>query len=486
MISRKYNSVDVNDPVKLFNIASKRVPAYVKFLNELLHKRPKISTLNEFKQLPLTDKQNYLKKHPLEELCLDGTILNKHFIWRSSGTTGEAFYWPKLPEEERYLPDWQLSGLREILDIDNIKTLIIVALGLGTWVSGETATWSYRILAINHGNITLLTPGYQFEEVVNIIEKFSKFYPQTLLISYPPAAKEIIEKAKNRNIPVEKYNIKLRLVGEGYSEYYRDYMNRQLGHEENDLSTIWSGYGSADFGAIGRETLITIGIRRLIFKNNLSNEIFGEVRLPSLCQFDESKYFLEVVDRELIISRYQGVPLIRYKTGDRGKIIKYENMLSLLKNNGLDVLKFLKDRGVDIAKVKKLPFVLIYGRIDGSTTFYGVNILVSQIKEAIESNKILRNNFTGKFQLNSVFTENLNPVLELYLEKRENISDIKPDEVSVIVADELKNQSSEYAEITKQQKEKALPKIYYKSSVFFDKSLKVQYIKNHKEQEEKK
>ena len=58
------------NPVEIYRAASKRVPAYRDFLLKQSGRLPQVSTAEDFKNLPLTDKTNYILRYPLEELGL--------------------------------------------------------------------------------------------------------------------------------------------------------------------------------------------------------------------------------------------------------------------------------------------------------------------------------------------------------------------------------------------------------------------------------
>ncbi|MEI8192157.1 MAG: hypothetical protein WCI75_20825, partial [candidate division NC10 bacterium] len=275
-----------HDPIAVYKTAMTRVPGYRKFLMEAAGRVPEVASLEDFRKLPFTDKKEYLTKYPLEEICLDGTLRGKHMICRSSGTTQKPFYWPQLPEQERETPQWFYAGLDEAIGVSEKPTLAVVALALGSWISGELSTWALRSASLDKKNLTLITPGLNVDEVVTILERFCAQYEQTLILSYPPFAKTIVDSALAKGLPVKSYNLRFRLVGEGYTEHFRDYMAERLGHTERDVSAIWAGYASTDFGRVGTETPLSIMARRMVFRKGLARQVFGKDEMPSLCQFN--------------------------------------------------------------------------------------------------------------------------------------------------------------------------------------------------------
>ncbi|HAR41108.1 MAG TPA: phenylacetate--CoA ligase, partial [Bdellovibrionales bacterium] len=76
-----------------------RVPGYQKFLREHDIRDP---SDHPFEKIPLQTKQNYLLKHPIEDLCWNGAIGNCHLIGSSSGfSKSGSVFWPKRPEDEK-------------------------------------------------------------------------------------------------------------------------------------------------------------------------------------------------------------------------------------------------------------------------------------------------------------------------------------------------------------------------------------------------
>jgi len=462
------------DPITVYRTALEKVPAYGEFLSREQGSVPAVRALEEFRALPLMDKKNYLTRFPLEKLCLNGSLRGSHVICRSSGTSGKPFYWPQMPEQERDLSLWLSSELEETFCVGAKPTLVIVALALGAWISGELATWALRTLAMEQGKITLLTPGLERDEVVTMLETFSPHFSQTLIYSYPPFAKNIIETARERGIPVEEFNIRLRLAGEGYSEHFREYVNGLLGHQRGDISTISSGYASTDFGRIGKETLLSVTIRRILHERGLCAAILGSDTLPSVCQFNPAGFYLETVGGELVVTKHQAVPLIRYRSGDRGEIVGYGEMLSRFRTLGIDPLEELRRRGGDRAEAAQLPFVLVHGRSDGGITFYGANIPVTLIRDILEGASPFREHFTGNFQLRKSHNETLDPVFELFLEEKTPGWD--REALPSLLAEQLAERSSEYATILKTRGTAALPVVTPVGKDFFLGSAKIRYV----------
>lgn len=464
------------DPIEVYRTAVSRVPAYRKFLEASAGRVPEVKTLEDFRALPMTSKKEYLNRYPLEEICLDGTLRGKHFICRSSGTTQKPFYWPQMPEQERETPQWFYAGIDEAIQVSEKPTLVVVTLALGSWISGELSTWALRCAALEKKNLTVVTPGLNIEEAVGLLERFCPHFEQTLVLSYPPFAKNIVDSALAKGLPLESYHLRFRLVGEGYTEHFHGYMAQRLGHTEQDVSAIWAGYASTDIGRIGTETPLSIMARRLVFQKGLAKEVFGLNEMPSLCQYNPDNVFLEEVAGELVATKHQAVPLVRYRTSDRGALLSCDELLARMDRAGLDPVRALERLGFDTARIRRLPFLMVFGRHDGSVTFFGSKILAGQVQDVLEGTPELAQLFTGAYQMKKSEDSNLDPVLELVLEKRLGVKAVDEKAVIAAFARELAKRSTEYASIHGQQGDKALPKLSLVENGFFSKDLKIRYV----------
>jgi hypothetical protein len=64
---------------------------------------------------------------------------------------------------------------RQYYQVDKKPTLVIVALMLGVWVCGEKVSWILRQMAMNNNYpLTIITPGSNAEEIIEIVGRFSE------------------------------------------------------------------------------------------------------------------------------------------------------------------------------------------------------------------------------------------------------------------------------------------------------------------------
>src|SRR5690349_3362521 len=80
----------------LFHNVAATVPAYRVFLAEHGVDPSAIQTVEDFRAVPVTTKQNYQSRYPLADLCRDGELASCDFIAVSSGSTGQPTFWPRF------------------------------------------------------------------------------------------------------------------------------------------------------------------------------------------------------------------------------------------------------------------------------------------------------------------------------------------------------------------------------------------------------
>lgn len=455
----------------LFHDAAERVPAYKDFLKKNGVDHTQIKTWEDFQTVPLTSKKEYLKKYSLEELCWDGTLEKQLVYTSTSGSTGEPFYFPRTAEV-----DINASIIHEMFlknsshGVDG-PTLIIVGFGMGIWIGGLITYKAFEIAGQRGGYpISIITPGVNKAEILNALEKVAPHYKQVILAGYPPIVKDVIDEGIERGIDFKKLNMRLLTAAESYTENFRSYLAEKAGIE-NLFVDIMSIYGSADIGAMAFETPTAIVARRLAMKDEeLFKHIFvGAKKTPTLAQYNPLQIQFESVGGEVVLTGTSAIPLIRYAIGDNGGVLSYEDIKRNMKTAGVDWNKELAVAGTE--KPYQLPFVYIYERNDFSTTLYGLQIYPETIREALLKD-CLNPHVTGKFSMATKFDDEQNQYLEINVELKKGIEldkngdttceDGEEDLMETVakeVTEFLKIKNSEYNELSKNLKERAVPRI---------------------------
>jgi phenylacetate-CoA ligase len=342
----------------------RRVPAYRAFLDA-----QHLSASTPHDQLPVLTKESYLLAYPTEELCWDGSLAGCHLIGASSGfSKSGAIFWPKRPHDEADYLDGLDAMFVANYAIDRKPTLLFVCLALGTWIAGIQLASALRMLAASGRRpLTVSTPGLNLAEAVEIYARFGKHYEQVVWLINPSSVNLVAALLDRRGLRPPPASMSFAVVGEYYSEAFREKVASRFGHSADDPFCVWTGYGSADAGGIGVETRETIALRKHFYHQPaLSKEFFGVADTPMLLA-PVAGPELEIVDGNLVVTKDQMVPLVRYDTGDAGGVLTRERLQAAAR--------------VPEALLAALPdsIVYVYGRASDAVIFYGTNLMLNDV-----------------------------------------------------------------------------------------------------------
>lgn len=400
--------------LQLFHSAAVRVPAYRKFLAEHKVDPATIRTAKDLARVPYISKENYLRKYSLHELVWDGEIDQASMINRSSGSSGKPFYWLSNQQQRNEVGDYYDLVFSSLFDMRRKNTLVIIAYGMGSWVAGTTTLLS-SMEFMNQHKCTMITPGFNKKEVIEICQDIGHEYEQVVICAYPPFVKEIVDFGLQEGVNWKKLKPKFIFGAEAFTEEFRDYILAQVGSKQPFLDTI-NTIGSADAMVIGHETPLSIALRRMIhYDEQLHDEVLEPGRMPTLAQYYPWQKHLEVVDDELYITSDGAIPLVRYNIRDRAKIYTYQELTKTLQLNGYKDLGMALPARLREAFDWKLPFVLLYGKSTDAVSIYGALLYPENIKIALERAEAARN-FTGKFKMEVYFDARQDQRFRLHVE----------------------------------------------------------------------
>lgn len=446
--------------LELFRQTAQRVPAYKKFLKKNKINPKTIKTIKDFKNIPLTDKDNYINKYKLSELCWDGKIENSYFLSASSGSTGIPNFWPRSPEQTFQGASISELIYREYFECDKKSTLYIVAFAMGMWIAGTYMAMSTEWVAQKGYPITVTTPGLNREEILRLVQMGSRYYDQIILVGYPPFIKDVVDFGAEQGLDWGKVNVKFMFSGEAFTERWRAHLVKRANINNQFTDTI-NIYGSADVGLIAHETPLTNFIRSLAAQDqSIMKGLFGAERVPSVNQFNPHIRYFEKVGEELVVTAPSGLPLVRYNTKDIGDILYFEELKNKLKSYGVDILKEFRDKKMEKV-VWKTPIVYLFGRGKFTSTIYGVTIFPEYIKYILDNDKLAKIT-TGKYNITTEETVRHDQSLKLRVELKEKVE--PTDEVRKLIqgvfVEELPKISSEYKHLLNSMGTKVYPVIY--------------------------
>lgn len=421
----------------LFKRTAVHVPAYKKFLQKNKINPASVRTIEDFKKVPVTDKENYINKYKLNELCWNGKVANSYFLSASSGSTGIPNYWPRGTEQTFQGASISELIYKEYFECDKKSTLYIVAFAMGMWIAGTYMMMSTEWVAQKGYPITIAAPGLNREEIVRLIKAGGPYYDQVVLVGYPPFVKDIVDFGTEQGVDWEKTRMRFLFSGEAFTERWRAYLARKTGLGDPLVDTI-NIYGSADVGLVAHETKLTNFVRKLAANDQSAAKVlFGAERVPSVNQFNPHNRYFECIDEELVISAPSGLPLVRYNTKDIGGVMYFED---LGKKLAMCSVKLPKENAI-----WKIPIVYLFGRGKFSATIYGITVFPEYVKYILD-NERLTNLLTGKYVISTEESASCEQKLHLRIELKENIdsSQVVIDQVKEVFIKELPKLSSEY------------------------------------------
>jgi phenylacetate-CoA ligase len=422
----------------LFREVAREVPAYARFLTEHGVDPAGVDSMTAFRALPVTTKDNYYRKHPLPDLCRQGRLEGCDMLALSSGSSGEPAAWPRFITHELESAARFEQILGHAFGAREQRTLAVICFALGSWVGGLYTLSCCRHLATKGYPLTVVAPGNQPLEVLRALKAVGAHYDQWVLFGYPPFLKDVIDLGAQSGMDWSARPTRLVMAGEVFSEEWRGLVCERLGVGDPSRSTA-SLYGTADAGVLANETPLSIMIRRALARRpEVARELFGEARLPTLCQYDPSHRYFEVDQGWLLFSGDGGAPLIRYKILDRGGVIGHAELLEFLAQRGVE----LEAPVVGLA----LPFVYVFGRSFFAVSFYGANVYPENVSVGLEQPQLVRW-VTGKFVLEVRHDEQQNAELHLVVElpRGANASVSLAEEVAGHVQRQLERLNSEFA-----------------------------------------
>jgi phenylacetate-CoA ligase len=387
------------EALDLFRTVAREVPAYRTLLTEQKIDPASVTTAADFKRLPLLDKKNYNRRFSLDALVLGGKLTRSDFFAVSSGSTGEPTFWPRAQDDEFPVAVRFEQVFRDAFRAHEKRTLAVVCFALGTWVGGMFTSSCMRHLSAKGYPVVTATPGNKIDEILRVVQRLSPQFEQTVLLGYPPFLKEVVDAGRAQGLDWSPFKVKLVMAGEVFSETWRDLVAERL-CVDDPLRFGASIYGTADAGVLGQETPVSIAIRRFLAERpEAAQAMFGDTRMPTLCQYDPTARYFESLPAEgggasLAFSGWNGVPLVRYHIADRGGILGYDAMLQKMRDLGCDPVAAVGSTGGP--EPRRQPFVWVFGRTDFTVSFFGANVFPETISLGLEQPEV-RARVTGKF-----------------------------------------------------------------------------------------
>ncbi len=364
---------------KEYLTAYKHVPAYKKFIDKSGWSFKTSNANDMFKSLPVTDKTNYVLPYSTEDRCLNGNFFHKGVVIdESSGSTGIPYNWVRGVKEREIVKN--IIGVYLRYCYGDKKYIVLNTFSMGAWATGFNMALAAQALGV------VKSTGPDVDKILHTLRFFGNKYPY-ILNGYPPFLKYLFDEGEKRGFNWNEYAMHALVGGEGMSEGLRDYLLRHA-------KTVYSGYGASDLEiGIGGENPLTVIIRKLCAQDvALRKTLFGDDhRLPMLFQYNPIDHFIEIIDREIVVTiskPWTLSPRIRYNIKDEGGMITFDDMREKLKLHNIDILEL--ERRCSYPRWY-VPFLFIYGRKDSTVSVMGANIYPEDVESIVYSDILLAN-----------------------------------------------------------------------------------------------
>jgi phenylacetate-CoA ligase len=393
--------------------AERRVPAYREFVAQ--GEKP-----HAFTDRPLTSKDLYILRYPTSQLLADnhGEVFA---IFRSSGTSGRALYWPCLRSHDRYAVWGMRRFLETYFSIQDKRTLAVVAHSLGSWVGGDHISWILKSLALGvRHNFSVFAPGNKYTEIIDIITELEPSVDQIILFlcpSYVPYL-QLVAESLGKTLPLSK--LRYMVTGEPIPEGVRMSLQARAGVPPQEPFML-SSYGSADTGLLGIESLESVALRKLLTLNEgLALELGFSEPIPHLFHHAVLDNYLETIGGELCVTRWQGIPIVRYNLHDRVRLYRWRTLRqAVLKSNSIAT----RDEPLrEVIRKRRMilpDLIAVEGRSD-ALILGGSNFSQSMLDEAVRT-PALESVLTGAYKVR-VGSRDGQKLFEIELELRPGIT----------------------------------------------------------------
>ena len=241
----------------LFKQMAARVPAYKDFLKKNNIKADSVKKADDLIKLPVTDKKNYIQAYALNERCWDGKVTEASIIAASSGTTGDANYWPRGDTQELRAVLIHELIYRNFFKIDKYKTLCLIGFPMGVYVSGIATLLPTWLISQKNYNLTVVSVGNNKDEFLRLIKTLASGFEQIIMVGHPFFIKDVLETGKSQGLKWSSLWLRMMFCSEGFNEKWRSYLNSVIG-KKSDLTSIISTYGSSEFLLMAQETPMAI------------------------------------------------------------------------------------------------------------------------------------------------------------------------------------------------------------------------------------
>lgn len=393
------------------------IPAYKEFLaNNGIGYLPK--TLEG--ALPPSKESYILPSNRFEILAGE----DQRVFYHRSSSLNNNVYWPqpKITEEQILLFK---QYLEQNYHINSVKSMCIIGTYLGSWVGGQGISYGLEMLSnIIDYPFSIFAPGNDVEEIINFILRYHCNAQQIIIFLCPSFIAYILDAVEDMGVHAKFPFHKLRFfaIGEPFTECFRSHLDAICGVSAVG-SSLFSVYGSADTDIIGAESLASIAIRKLIYQDPYLARQMGFSNIsPLFFHFLAKDTYIEAINEELCITKWQGIPLVRYNLRDRVKLYSWKELRSFILSYGELKSQLSNPLYQVIEKAgENLPDIIaLFGRSDSSLKLQDTFITEEILDHIIHSNPLSKF-LTGHYKASVEYDEHDHQYLKLLIEVKPTI-----------------------------------------------------------------
>jgi phenylacetate-CoA ligase len=300
------------------------------------------------------------------------------------------------------------------------KTLAIVGVTLGSWVGGDELSWLLKSASLRaRYSFSVFTPGNNYKEIIEIITEVEPRVDQIVLFlcpSYVPYL-QLVAESLGKTLPLSK--LRYMLFGEPVTERVRMSLQARAGVPPHEPFMV-SFYGSADTGLLGIESLESVALRKLLTLNEgLASELGFSEPIPHLFHYWAPDAYLETIGGELCVTRWQGIPVVRYNLHDRVRMYRWRALRKAVLGSHSIATRDEPLREVIRKRRMILPdLIAVEGRSDA--LILGANFTESMFDEMVRT-PALESVLTGTYKVRVGSRDN-QQFLEFELELRPGVT----------------------------------------------------------------
>jgi phenylacetate-CoA ligase len=341
-------------------------------------------------------------------------------IFRSSGSSGQSVYWPQLKSTQCGVAALMRQFLETSFGIQDRRTLAVVGLALGSWIGGEQISWALKNVAMETPYpFAVFSPGSIHDEIIEVIRRADPYLDQFILFLCPSAIAHLHLRAQASDRPLPLSKLRYVVLGEPFPESIRLSLRDRSGVGA-DSGLMYSIYGSADTGVLGVESSVSVALRQALSRDTaLAAKLGLGALVPHFFHFTAPDVYLEDVDGELCVTRWQGIPLIRYNLHDAVTLLDAPSLWRVLEGSGLLTEP---ERGhLEPLGTAGLPpdLLAVHGRADRALILCGTNITESMLDESVRCAE-LESTLTGVYEAEILYDDE-RQYLGLELEVRKDV-----------------------------------------------------------------